>query len=87
MGDGNPPSSWYDPPEPKFEVEIKWERPVTDAKAKCDKCEEVAFMHVQVGDVRYRSMEFLYVCKNHYDSVLDDLIEEIENYEPDYEED
>lgn len=83
MEDGNPPSSWYEPPEPKYDMEIKWERPITDSKAICDKCEEIAYMLVRVGDVRYRDGEFHYLCRCHYETIVEDTIEEIENYEPD----
>ena len=88
MNDGNPPSSWYDPPEPKYELEIKREKPA-DAGDVCERyaCDEEAVMTVEVGDVRYPGGSPVTVCKNHYESVIEDTIEEIENYEPDYEED
>lgn len=87
MSDGSPPSSWYDPPEPKYELEIKYERPA-DAGDKCDRytCKEDAVMLVEVGDVRYNSGSFITVCKNHYESVIEDAYEDIKNYEPDYDE-
>ncbi len=87
MRDGSPSKSWYDPPEPKYNLEIKWERPVTDNQAKCDKCEEAAYMHVQVNDVRRQGGAFHYICKDHYETIIEDTIEEYEDYEPDYEED
>jgi hypothetical protein len=86
MSDGNPPSSWYDPPEPKYELEIKREE-LAGADETCDKCEEVAYMTVEVGDVRYSGGSPVTVCKGHYETIIKDTIEEIENYEPDYEED
>lgn len=88
MSDGNPPSSWYDPPEPKYELEIKKERPA-DAGEPCERytCTEEAVMTVEVGDVRYLSGNTMSVCKNHYESIIEDTIEEIEDYEPDYDND
>lgn len=86
-GDGSPPSSWYDPPEPKYDYEIKSERPA-DAGDKCEKyaCDEDAVKIVEVGDVRNPRGHEVTVCKNHYEDVIEDEIEAAENYEPDYDE-
>lgn len=84
-GDGSPPSSWYDPPEPKFDPEIKHEEPATPGET-CDKCEEDAYMLVSVADVRDKAGGVVTVCKNHYDTILDDTVEEWQNSEPDYDE-
>lgn len=84
--DGNPPSSWYDPPEAEYEYEIKEEKPA-DAGDKCerDNCYEDAAVQVKVGDVRYGG-EWRVVCKGHYESAVDDAIDDAKNYEPDYDE-
>lgn len=82
-----PPDSWYDPPEPKIDLEIKWEKTLHDNRIQCDKCEEVAEMEGEIGDVRNHGGSYFCYCKNHYDTIIEDTIEEIENYEPDYEED
>lgn len=82
----SPPSSWYDPPEPKHDLEIKRERPA-DVGDICERgnCKEEAAMIVEVGDVRYPGVSPVTVCKGHYESIITDTIEEIESYEPDYE--
>jgi len=87
MSDGSPPSSWYDPPEPKYDYEIKAEKPA-DAGEMCerDNCYEEAALQVKVGEVRYDG-GWRIVCKGHYESVIEDAIDDAENYEPDYEED
>lgn len=87
MSDGNPPSGWYDPPEPKYELEIKKEKPA-DPREMCerDNCYEEAAMTVEVGDVRYYGGSTVTVCKGHYESIIEDTIEDIENYEPEYDE-
>lgn len=90
MSDGNPPSSYYDPPEPEYAFELNAEKPA-DANEVCDRyaCKEVAYMNVQVRDerVRYSSGWWVTVCKNHYESVIDDEIEAAEDYTPDPDED
>jgi hypothetical protein len=80
----SPPDSWYDPPEPDFEIEIKWEREIKDQTVECDKCKEVATMEGAIGDVRYAGTYFAY-CKDHYDTIEEDTIREIETYEPDFD--
>lgn len=90
MSDGNPPDSWYDPPEPKFDFEIKSEeKPGPLDVCERNGCEEEAYMTVGIGDVRDRMTDghIITVCKNHYDSVIEDEIKEAEDYEPDYDED
>lgn len=86
--DGSPPSSWYDPPTPKFELEIKRERPA-DAGDKCERyaCREDAVMIVEIGDVKYPNGSSIIVCKNHYEDITEDTIEEIESHELEFEED
>lgn len=83
----SPPSSWYDPPEPRHDFEIKKERPA-DPGEMCerDNCYEEAAMTVEVGDVRYHGGSPVTVCKGHYETVIEDEIEAAENYEPDYDE-
>lgn len=85
--DGSPPSSWYDPPEPKYDFEIKKERPA-DPGDKCerDNCYENAVVQVVVNDVRSFGGEWRIVCKGHYESVVEDAIDDAENYEPNCDE-
>lgn len=86
--DGSPPSSWYDPPEPRFDPEIKHEELARPGET-CEKCEEDAYMLVSVADVRdqYVQGSVVTVCKNHYDTILEDTAEDWESSEPDYDED
>lgn len=90
MSDGNPPSSWYDPPEPEYDFEINQELPA-DADETCERysCKEDAAMRVQVRDLKvpYHDGWWVTVCKNHYESVINDEIEAAEDYEPDFDED
>lgn len=81
----SPPDSWYDPPEPKYEIEIKWAKPAP-VNVRCDRCNEEGYMQGEIGDVRGYGSYFIY-CKDHFDTAIEDTIDEIENYEPDYEED
>lgn len=89
----SPPSSWYDPPEPRWDFEINTEKPA-DAGVTCERygCDEEAAMSVQVRDMKvpYHGGWWVDVCKNHYESVLDDEIElaaDGDDYEPDFDED
>ena len=84
---GIPPSSWYDPSEPRYELEIKREQRNSGGMCDRNKCTEEIYMDVEIGDVRYPNGTFVQVCKQHYDSLFEDTIEEIESYEPDYGED
>lgn len=90
MNNDSPPSSWYDPPEPRYAFEINRERPA-DAGDSCERygCKEAAVMSVQIHDqkVPYVDGWWVMVCKNHYESVIDDEIELAEDYEPDFDED
>lgn len=85
--DGSPPSGWYDPPEAKYDYEIKTDKPA-DPGEKCerDNCYEDAVRTVTVGDVRAHGGYPITVCKGHYEDVIEDEIESAQNYEPDYDE-
>jgi len=87
--DCSPPSSWYDPPEPKYALEIKWEEPLPFGSVQCEraKCEEVATVEGEIGDERYPRGSYFAYCKWHYENIIEDTIEDLENYEPDPDED
>jgi len=78
MADGNPPDSWYDPPEPRHDIEIKWSRAL-GYRAQCDRCEEVADMEGAIGDVRYQDGKYFAYCKNHFDTAIDDMYDDLES--------
>lgn len=85
MSDGNPPSSWYDPPEAPYEVND--DRPASPGEA-CQVCEDPAEIEVEIRDmrVRYGGGTWIPLCKSHEDNALDEFIEGIKNYEPEYNE-
>jgi len=83
----SPPSSWYDPPEPKHDLEIKREQRNNGGICDRDKCVGEIYMDVEIGDTKYPNGTFIQVCKQHYDSLFEDTIDEIESYQPDYEDD
>lgn len=87
MNQENPPDSWYDPPMQSHDYEIKEER-YADPDEVCerDNCYEDAGMRALVGSNRSFGGEWRLVCKGHYESIIEDTIEDVENYEPDYEE-
>lgn len=86
MANESPSSSWYDPPSPKFELEIKREQ--INFGGRCDRpnCWEEIFMDVEIGSVKDSNGTFYQLCKQHYETIYEDTLEELEN-EPDWEDD
>lgn len=83
---GSPPSSWYDPPMPRFEIEIKRERKNFGGRCERPNCWEDIYMDVEIGDVRWQNGYIVSVCKNHYETIYEDTLEELEENEPDWDE-
>ena len=89
----SPPSSWYDPPEPRYDFEVNQSKPA-DAGTPCERyeCDEEAAESVEIRDLKvpYGGGWWVDVCKGHADSVIDDEIElalQGEDDEPDFDED
>lgn len=85
MNDGNPPSSYYDPPD-DCPYEINDER-VPSKNAICERCKEPSYRNVEVRDtrVRYGIGTWQEVCEQHYGTVLEDYVRDIRDYEPEYQ--
>lgn len=82
MSDGNPPSSWFDPPD-DCPYEINSER-IPNRYAVCERCGDPSFRNVEVRDmrIRYGVGTWIEVCERHYESVIEDFVKDIKNYEP-----
>lgn len=87
MNDGNPPSSWYDPPEAKYAYEINAERnPAPGTICEREGCRDDGYKIVEVRDMaRPYVQREIAICKNHYESVIEDETEAAESYQPDYD--
>jgi len=57
MSDGSPPSSWYDPPEPEFEINFTEPIPIEDGEP-CDGAEPNCKHDPDYCDCRYKSCEY-----------------------------
>lgn len=68
------------------DIEINWSKAVAANLYQCDRCKEFAVMEAETtGDKRLYGV----YCKDHYDTILEDLVEDLqENTEPEeYEDD
>lgn len=64
--DVNPPAT--------LDIEIDWEKVLPENEYECDKCKEPAIMECQLtGSTNLYGI----YCKSHYDSLFDDVAEEL----------
>ena len=83
MNDGNPPSSWYDPPECPYEINAG--RAAAPGE-KCYVCDEPAELEIEIRDTRVRyGGSWIAFCEAHEDEAFEKFINRTK--EDDYDDD
>lgn len=73
--------NYVDPPNPKVNLELNWEKPLLHKNFKCFRCKKEAIMEVSIDDNNnYKSITGVY-CKDHYETLFEDLLAEMSNPE------